>query len=348
MTNRELIKLIKSMKDDPELGGGFNFEQSWNKFADQYGFEKDFSDLKITWRDYVNYFIHIASKSVLRPATAAMTAFALLFGGWVATVNASFGSLPGDFLYPVKLVTERTQLMLTANNGQRARLHAEFAGRRLDEALEIASSSRPDKDELVKTAVENFKTEVVSATDELKNVSSTEDAQAVTELAQAVDRKAEEYSAVIGQSSEDVTEVTAVVVEAREQVTETVVTKHEEKPQQETTKYLDTAFQKDVAEIRDRADMIEIRLGRLETVSDTNGAMTDGIANTIKITRTALEGFSENFSYLSGIFAAGGYRTVFERISEMKIVLTNAEVVVADLEILLTSPQPSPVLTLPP
>ena|GEM_PF-3126727 len=345
MTNKELIKFLRDHKDDPAFGGGdFDYRESWNRFARKYsdlGFTENPEPFVATWRDYANYFVHISSKTILKPAGALASIFILVFVGWVTAVNVSLASMPGDFFYPVKLVTERTQMMLTATSEQRARLHAEFAGRRLDEAMSIASSAHSDSDKeaLMKTAVDNFKTEVASVTDELKNVSSTEGAQAVTELANAVDRKAEEYSAVIGQSSGDVTEVTAAVVEAQEQVTEAVVTEHEEQPQQETERYLDVAFQKDTADIRDRADMINVRLVRVETALTNNGALTVDIINTMKITKKAIKDFDDKIIDLSSIFAAGGFRTVFEKISEMKIVLTNAEVVVADLEIMVTEPQ---------
>lgn len=338
MNNREVIKLIKNLKDKPEFGGGFDFKKSWDKFADQYGFEKDYSDFRLTWRDYADYFVHVGSKAMLKPAGALASIFILVFTGWIAAVNVSLASMPGDFLYPVKLVTERTQMMLTATSEQRARLHAEFASRRLDEAMDLSSSTRSDKKALMKTAVDSFKVEVASVTDELKNVSSTEDARVVTELAEAVDRKAEEYSAVLGQSSEDVVEATAVVVAAQEQVTETVVTEHEEQPQQETAEYLDTAFQKDTVDIRNRVDMINVRLDRVEIALGEKGMLTADVSNTIKIVRTAIKDFDDKIADMSGIFAAGGYRTVFERISTMKIVLVNAEGIVAELEILLTTP----------
>lgn len=341
MTNREIIKLIKGLKNDPELGGAFDVKKSWKNFVEKYDFENDFSDYKLSWRDYLEYFTHVGSKAVLKPAGALASVFVLVFAGWISMVNVSLASLPGDFLYPVKLATERTQLILTATSGQRARLHAEFAGRRLDEAMGISTSTRSNKDELMKTAVDNFRSEVVSVTDELKNVSSVGDAQAVTDLAEAVDRKAEEYSAVINQSSGDVTEVTAVVVEAQEQVTETVVDEHETQPQQETERYLDTAFQKDAADIRDRVDMVNVRLNRIETVLADHNLSTVDVSKTIEITRVAIKDFEEKIQDFSGIFSAGGYRTVFERISEMKVVLTNAEIVVADLEIMVTT-QTSP------
>jgi hypothetical protein len=346
VTNKELIKFLRDNKDNPAFGGGdFDYREAWNRFARKYsdlGFTENPEPFVINWRDYADYFIHVGSKAVLRPAGALVSIFILVFIGWVAAVNVSLASVPGDFLYPVKLATERTQLILTATSEQRARLHAEFAGRRLDEAMEIAASARSDseKDALMKTVVENFKVEVASVTDELENVSSTERAQTVTELAEAVGRRAEEYSAVLGQSSGKVSEeAAAAVVEIQEKVTETVVSEHEQQPQKETAKYLDTAFQKDILEINNRIDMVNLRLSRIETTLSNSGALTVDISNTIKIVRAAVKDFNAEINELSKIFAAGGYRTVFEKISEMKTVLTNAEGIAADLEINLTSPQ---------
>jgi len=33
-------------------------------------------------------------------------------GGWIATVAASSGSLPGEWLYPAKIATEKTQVVM--------------------------------------------------------------------------------------------------------------------------------------------------------------------------------------------------------------------------------------------
>ncbi len=71
---------------------------------------------------------------ILNPVMVRVFAIVLLilvFG--VATVSLSANSLPGDVLYPVKIATERVQLLLTIDIEGKARLHAVFADKRTDE-----------------------------------------------------------------------------------------------------------------------------------------------------------------------------------------------------------------------
>jgi hypothetical protein len=76
--------------------------------------------------------IRFFSRAVLARAAAVFLCVALL--GW-GTVAASSGALPGDMLYPVKLLTERAQFFLTVNTEARAELRIVFSGERLKEAL---------------------------------------------------------------------------------------------------------------------------------------------------------------------------------------------------------------------
>ena len=69
------------------------------------------------------------------PQLAAILAVALLFalssiGG---TVYAAQGSLPDDFLYPLKILTEDIQIGLESNPEERLDLYVSFANRRLEE-----------------------------------------------------------------------------------------------------------------------------------------------------------------------------------------------------------------------
>ena len=54
--------------------------------------------------------------------------------GW-GTVNTSANAMPGDFLYPVKLFTERARFFLTLNDEDQAELRIVFSSRRLREAV---------------------------------------------------------------------------------------------------------------------------------------------------------------------------------------------------------------------
>ncbi|MAX24161.1 MAG: hypothetical protein CMJ19_06625 [Phycisphaeraceae bacterium] len=65
---------------------------------------------------------------------AAAIVLVMFLIGW-GTVNASAGAMPGDFLYPVKLFTERARFFLTLNTEDQAELRIVFSSRRLREAV---------------------------------------------------------------------------------------------------------------------------------------------------------------------------------------------------------------------
>ncbi|MFA5991354.1 MAG: cytochrome b5 domain-containing protein [Candidatus Doudnabacteria bacterium] len=61
-----------------------------------------------------------------------------LFGG---TAFASTSAKPGDLLYPVKRITEKVQMSVTASEQSKAQLQAKFAEERLKELAELKSLS---------------------------------------------------------------------------------------------------------------------------------------------------------------------------------------------------------------
>jgi hypothetical protein len=78
------------------------------------------------------------------PAVAALLlVISMAIGGGV--VYASGSSLPGDFLYPVKLTTERMRLALSPTEMGDASLHISFAGERLGEAVRASEMGDGDK-----------------------------------------------------------------------------------------------------------------------------------------------------------------------------------------------------------
>lgn len=85
-----------------------------------------------------------------------------LLGGGAGATYASQASLPGDVLYPVKLVTERAQVALTVDDTKEAALHLKFSSERLEEVEELAHEGKKDP-EIVKIAVENYKSELAQA-----------------------------------------------------------------------------------------------------------------------------------------------------------------------------------------
>jgi len=69
----------------------------------------------------------------------------LLFVAGGSTVAASNDSLPGDLLYPVKTGVERVRLWFETTDTGKAKLHAQFANRRIEEIIRIIEKDKPDK-----------------------------------------------------------------------------------------------------------------------------------------------------------------------------------------------------------
>jgi len=344
VNNREVVKLIKNLKDDPAFGGDFDFKKSWNKFADQYGFEKDYSDFKLTWHDYFNYFTHISSKTILRPAGAVLSAFIIIFGSWIATVNASFGSVPGDLLYPVKLVSERMQITLAATDEQKARLHTEFAGRRLKEVMEIAATPQVGNEVRMQAAVDGFKQEVASANVAVESMAANS-SQNADSVAIMVDQQVESYmttlaeaqeSSVSDSQGETLAEAQVTVSETDASLTETLVTSHEENQAESTGTYLQASFQKDLKNIDAEKIVLEGRMDRIKNLISLGKISTANVAQyqtNIQTITGQLKSFEDNLVEARNLFAAGGWRRVQEIVTDLKNKLSVADELVASMEI---------------
>jgi len=86
--------------------------------------------------------------SMLTTLTTLVVAVALLFGGAGATVYAAQDSMPVDFLYPVKTLSETVQLDLAANAQNQMELALKFANRRALEAITLAVRGEPVPEEV--------------------------------------------------------------------------------------------------------------------------------------------------------------------------------------------------------
>ncbi len=93
-------------------------------------------------------------KTIFQPARSPMLLFgkimliaSLLLGGGGATVVAAQGSLPGDGLYPVKLIVEEARLALTADAQAQLNLRLELAQTRTQEMQQLAAQQRAIPDE---------------------------------------------------------------------------------------------------------------------------------------------------------------------------------------------------------
>ena len=83
----------------------------------------------------------------LRPSwqLAVVLLVVVLVMGTGVTVAASTNSLPGDALYPVKLASQRAQLVLTLNPAHRQRLEDDLRGQRLQDVKTVLAAGRRAK-----------------------------------------------------------------------------------------------------------------------------------------------------------------------------------------------------------
>jgi len=88
----------------------------------------------------------------------SIAAAVLVLGGVVA--QSSVAAIPGDGIYPFKLVVERAQLMTTLDEQRALELRLEFLQRRVDEISSLAETGRTDQ---IPTAVQRFEGEVDQA-----------------------------------------------------------------------------------------------------------------------------------------------------------------------------------------
>lgn len=149
---RPLLELACELQEIPSLSPSIvGVERIMAKLSD-----KKHAPVKPAVGERVRLF----SRPVL--IRAAILLFCVLFLGW-GTVFASSRAVPGDLLYPVKLITENVRIFLAFNRENRAELRIVFSQERLKEFVRKHSQGDGiDKDLLVamleeaKMAIESY------------------------------------------------------------------------------------------------------------------------------------------------------------------------------------------------
>ena len=106
---------------------------------------------------------------------AAITTI-LLAGGAVA---ASAGALPGQLLYPVKRAVEKIDLAFHHDPGSRARLHLEFAQRRLNELSTLLELRKAGQNVDIEAAMRAYQSEISQVQDAIAEDPASANLQAL-------------------------------------------------------------------------------------------------------------------------------------------------------------------------
>lgn len=110
-----------------------------------------------TWQKVMAFFAPQRQLALVRT-------FAVLLVIWLSltsiTVFAAADSLPGQPLYPVKLIVEDTQLRLTFAESQKAQFHLSLAEERLQETAVLIEANRTDE---IANSLAAYQTEIETA-----------------------------------------------------------------------------------------------------------------------------------------------------------------------------------------
>jgi hypothetical protein len=357
MKDKDLLKILEKVKETSELGGGFSsldLEKGRERLMRNLGAEEDKKVISYGVGDYVQYMSWKISKTIFRPLAMGLAIFVLVFGGSSLTVNASIDSLPGDVLYPVKLASERVQLTFTSSKLERAKLHTDFASRRVSEAVNIQASnaSEEDKEEQMQDVVFAFTEELEKAQAELTDLQESNPEEAA-ELALIIDKKTDEYMATVepSDSTEEkesnteeaveegvleetliIDDIAIVAEEAANQAVETMVDHLENNEEEITASALKETLKGDFAEIN---EIYTFSLGRLSSIEQVLEKIerSDEVGGQVNEASNALNSINADFHEAMATLAAGGYKTAHEDIELLKEEIAAAENILIDLEI---------------
>ena len=179
----------------------------------------------------------------LRPTLTALSVALLATGGWIASVSASFNSLPGDRLWAIKRVAQKTEVAVKsigATENEKVQLQLNLAKSRVDDikktvSQKLAVESNPDdrakaekdlsvavKD--VQDAVKEVSVNVnVQAQDSVKKENSVEVVETAKGVAKDTTVLIKELNSATASSSLANVEVTKQVIETIKLVNETSI-----------------------------------------------------------------------------------------------------------------------------
>ncbi|MEO5928015.1 MAG: DUF5667 domain-containing protein [Patescibacteria group bacterium] len=186
---------------------------------------------------FFRHFVPPQISQMLRGPVIAMAAVMVTaLGGSVASVSAAEQSLPGDFLYSLKLATEQARLAFTATKEDKLKLKIEFTSRRGDELKTVAESDAPEKPGRVVQAAEILKRDLDTMKQQLDDVKSDSSSKNVVEVAKLVDQKTGELvqqlqdtkSDLPAETKEKITEAQVAAADTGVKALEVLVEKHQE------------------------------------------------------------------------------------------------------------------------
>jgi hypothetical protein len=229
-----------------------------------------------------------------KPVMTAISMVVLATGGSILSVSAAERSLPGDFFYGLKLVTEQARLALTATGEDKLMLKTEFTERRVTEFQQIAGD--PHNQEQAGQVMETLKRDLSTLKQQLTDVTHDTPDRAVA-AAKFVDQKANKVindlqatkSQLSPESKEKVTEAQSAAADAGVKAIEVLAEKHQESSDNVTASDIAQAIQDHTKTVAD-VTIAPLAIGASSSSATTTPLLltSDGLASSTQITSSTL------------------------------------------------------------
>ena len=300
-------------------------------------------NFETVWQAMSIFLPYSFVRNVVRPVVVVFLIMGMGISSWVVAASASSESLPGEWLYSAKRVTEKTQVTMADVVGDTdgsTRLHVAFAKRRAEETRDIISQNDPAKIKIASQTVNDLKDEMKTVNSKLEEIKTAQGSSAI--MAQNINQNAQEIKDVLKEvkvnlltssdtttSTDDlsaqVSEVKNLAKDTAVRAVEIMVEKHlqgdtsvsKDDVKQAINNQLQSAI-KDAGESKQSVDDVNKVIGVVKTevkglVHDAKGtdlvsstrALSDKIDATSKKTQAAVSG-TQQFSVDAGKTANEG------------------------------------------
>ena len=208
--SKELKKQLKELK---KYHGQINPDASWvssnranllSQISNTVDKEISHSTFTQKFDEMFNVFAPQRLMQVSRPFIVAFLAVGMTVGGWVAGADATYKALPGDTMYGVKIVAEKTKVALATAAGDEEvviQLHLENAETRSKEVKKMVQKKTPESSILAGETMDKLKDSIETAKEQVKTIGETDNAKAVV-LAKDIGKKTAEISKTLQEVAE--------------------------------------------------------------------------------------------------------------------------------------------------
>jgi hypothetical protein len=157
-------------------------------------------DHKVLWHGLLLQKFVIAA---YRPVGAMILIIGIVLGGYTMTVGATKNSLPGDFLYPIKLTGERMQVNIAGSDEKKANLEITFAERRLAELQKVSDKGSSDlfQKENLQVSLLKYQESINNVKNSLSKLEKT-DSKTAVKVAKLIDEKTKGYVDILTQQND--------------------------------------------------------------------------------------------------------------------------------------------------